>query len=66
MNVTNTTNDSDIITSTNMTLSNCANNEIIIDKIMPTIFLTISCGLSFLCLLSLMEHTLIRPLFKNK
>ena len=35
-------------------LSNCTNNENNIDIIIPTLIFTIPCGLSFLCLLSLM------------
>ena len=44
----------------------CTNSEIIIDIIIPSILLTIPCGLSFLCLLSLMIYTLIKHLFNNK
>jgi len=61
MDVTNITEDYDNITSTN-----CTNNENNIDIIIPTLLLTIPCGLSFLCLLSLMIYTLIKPLFNNK
>ena len=42
--------------------SNCTLNENNIDITIPT-FLTIPCGLSFLCLMSLMVYTLIKPLF---
>ena len=31
----------------NLTLTNCTDNETNIDTIMPTLFLTIPCGLSF-------------------
>ena len=41
-------------------------NENNIDIIIPAIFLTIPCGLSFLCLMSLMVYTLIRPLINIK
>ena len=34
----------------------------IIDKILPSLLLTVPCGLSFLCLFSLMVYTLIKPL----
>ena len=44
----------------NMTLSFCRDNENDIDLIIPTLLLTISCGLSFLCLMSLIVHTLIK------
>ena len=46
-----------------MTLSNRTNN---VDIIIPTILFTIPCGLSFLCLKSLMVCTVIKPLFYNK
>ena len=49
----------------NMTLSNCTNNENNIDTIIPALLFTIPCGLSFLCLISLMVNTLIKPLFKK-
>ena len=41
-------------------------NENNMDIILPTLILTIPCGLSFLCLMSLMIYTLIKPLFNNK
>ena len=72
MNITNVTNDFDIIAdydiiiSTNMTLSNCTDNENNIDIIIPTILLTIPCGLSVLCLMSLMVYTLINPLLRKE
>ena len=72
MNVTNITEDYDNITSTNftdydnITFNNCTNNENNTDIIIPTLLVTIPCGLSFLCLLSLMIYTLIKPLFNNK
>ena len=50
----------------NMTLTNCTNNESITDFITPSLLLTIPCGLSFLCLMSLMVFTLFKPLFNNK
>ena len=70
--VTNIADDYDNITSSNyteydnMTLSNCTFNENDIDIIVPTLLLTIPCGLSFLCLMSLMVYTIIIPLFNNK
>ena len=39
--------DYDNITSTNITLSNCTNNEDNNDISIPTLLLTIPCGLSF-------------------
>ena len=65
-------NDYDNITSSNytdydnMTLTNCTKNENNIDISIPTILLTIPCGLSFLCLISLMIYTLMKPLFNKK
>ena len=50
----------------NNTPTNCINNENNIDIVVPTLLLTIPCGLSFLCLMSLMVYTLIKPLFSNK
>ena len=47
--------------------SNCTTNENSIDIVIPALLFTIPCGLSFLCLLSFMVYTLIKPLFnKNK
>ena len=43
----------------------CTDNENNIDIILPTLLLTIPCGLSFLCLMSVMVYTLIKPL-ENK
>ena len=60
MNITNVTDDYDNITS------NCTNNENNIDIIIPALLFTIPCGLSFLCLMSLMAYTLIKPLFNKK
>ena len=72
MNVTNITIDCDNNTSSNyavfdsMTISNCTNNEYTFDTIIPTLLLTKPCGLSFLCLLSLMVYTLIKPLINKR
>ena len=49
----------------NMILSNCTSNENNIDIIIPALSFTIPCGLSFLCLISLMVYTLIKPLIKK-
>ena len=46
--------------------NNCTINENGIDIIIPTLLLAIPCGLSFLCLMSLMVYTLVKPLFNNK
>ena len=58
MYVTNITDDYDIC--------NCKDNENDIDIIIPALLFTIPCGLSVLCLISLMVYTLIKPLFNNK
>ena len=58
--------DYDNISSTNISLCNCTNNENDIDIIIPALLFTIPCGLSFLCLMSLMVYTLIKPLFNKK
>ena len=50
----------------NITFTNCTINENNIDIIIPTLLLTIPCGLSFLCLLSLMAYTFIKPLINKK
>ena len=50
----------------NMTLTNCTHNENNIDKIIPTLPLTIPCGLSISCLVSLMVYTSIKPSKTNK
>ena len=47
----------DYVNITDMTLSNCTFNENDIVIIIPTLFLTKQCGLSFLCLMSLMVYT---------
>ena len=39
--------------------NNCTLNENNVDIIIPTLLQTIPCGLSFLCLVSLMVYTLI-------
>ena len=57
-----------IIDDYNDTLSvnnNCTNNENNIDISIPTLLLTIPCGSSFLCLMSLMVYTLIKPLINK-
>ena len=41
-------------------------NDCNIDIIIPALLFTIPCGLSFICLISLMVYTLIKPLFNKK
>ena len=45
---------------------NCTDSENDIEIIIPTLLFTIPCGLSFLCLMSLIVYTLIKPLFNKK
>ena len=70
MNITDDYNDTltkNITDNYNDTLSpKCEIIENNIDIIIPTLILTIPCGLSFLCLISLMVYTLIKHLFNNK
>ena len=67
MNVT----DYDNITSTNytaydnITSTNCTNNEINFEIVIPLIAI-IPCGMSLICLISLMAYTLIKPSFNKK
>ena len=66
MNVTeydNMTDDYNNILSLN---NNCRDKQNEIDIVIPTFLLTIPCGLSFLCSMSLMTYTLLKPLFNNK
>ena len=50
----------------NMTLTNCTKNDDNIDIIIPSLLFKTPSGLSFLCLISLMVYTLIKPLYNNK
>ena len=66
-NITDTVDDYNNITDyDNMTTSNCTDSENDIDIIIPVLLFTIPCGLSFICLMSLMVYTLIKPLFNKK
>ena len=65
MNITKVTDYDNMTGDNNDSLSinnNCTENENNIDIIIPALLLTIPCGLSFLCLMSLMVYTLIKPL----
>ena len=62
---TDTLNDYDSISSANMILSNCTDKENNFDTIIPTILFTIPFGLSFLCSITLLVYTLIKPLFNK-
>ena len=48
-----------------MTLTNCTNFENNVDIFIPALLFTFPCGLSFLCLISLMVYTLIKPLINK-
>ena len=60
--ITNITDEIDILT-----LCNCTDNEknLNIERILPLITI-IPCGMSLICLISLMVYTLIKPFFNNK
>ena len=45
--------------------NNCTNNDNNIEIIIP-LFTIIPCSLSFLCLISFMVYTLVKPLFNKK
>ena len=45
--------------------NNCTNNDKNIEIIIP-LFTIIPCGMSLICLISLMVYTLIKPLFNIK
>ena len=60
--------DVDNITDSDMTLCNCTNkdnNNTNIEIVIPLIKI-IPCGMSLICLISLMVYTLIKPLFNKK
>ena len=61
MDIINFTGDND-----KMTLCNCTDNENNIDIIKPVLLFKIPCGLSFLCLISLMVYTLVKPFINKK
>ena len=63
MYVTNITDDND-----NITLCNCTsngNNDTNIEIVIPLITI-VPCGMSLICLISLMVYTLIKPLLNKK
>ena len=63
MNITNITDDYDNIAEYDNTTDK---NNCNIDIILPALLFAIPCGLSFLCLISLMAYTLIKPLIRKK
>ena len=62
MYITNITNDYNDTLSIN---NNCTHNDNNVEIIIP-LFTIIPCSLSFLCLISFMVHTLVKPLFNKK
>ena len=68
MDIINVTDYNNIIYSDNMTLCNCTNNDnndTNINIVIPLITI-IPCGMSLICLISLMVYTLFKPLFNKK
>ena len=68
MSITNVTKEYDNVASSdydNMTLTNCTNNEKNIEIVIPLITI-IQCGMSLICLISLMAYTLTKPLSGKK
>ena len=63
MYITNITDDYDNITEYDISTDT---NNCNIDIIIPALIFTIPCGLSFLCLISLMVYTLNKPLVNKK
>ena len=62
MNIINVTDLDNITEYDNTTDTNDCN----IDIIIPALLFTIPCGMSFLCLISLMVYTLVKPLINRK
>ena len=58
MNITKITDDYDNITEYDNTTDT---NDCNIDIIIPALLFTIPCGISFLCLISLLVYTLVKP-----
>ena len=68
MNITNVTDYDNITDSDNMTLCNCTNNDnndTNIEIVIPLLTI-IPCGMSLICLISIMVYTLVKPLIKKK
>ena len=62
MYITNTTDDYNDTLSIN---NNCTNNDNSIEIIIPLITI-VPCGMSLICLTSLMVYTLVKPLINKK
>ena len=68
MYITNITDFDNMTNDYNDTISlnnNCTNNDNNIEIVIPLITI-IPCGMSLICLISLMVYTLIKPLFNKK
>ena len=68
MYIANVTHYDNITDFDNMTLCNCTNNDnndTNIEIVIPLITIK-PCGMSLICLISLMVYTLIKPLFSSK
>ena len=63
MYITNVTDDYNDTLSTN---NNCTNNDNNNIEIVIPLFTIIPCGMSLLCLISLMVYTLVKPLMNKK
>ena len=59
------TNVTDVYNDTLSINKNCTNNDNNIEIVIPLITI-IPCGMSLICLISLMVYTLIKPLIKKK
>ena len=66
MNIINVTDLDNITDYDDKSPCNCTDSEYNIDIIIPVLLFLIPCGLSFLCLISLMIYTLIKPLLNKK
>ena len=66
MNIINVTDYDNITDSDNIALCNCTNNDNTNIEIVIPLITIIPCVLSFICLLSLMVYTLIKPLLNKK
>ena len=66
MDIINVTDLDNITDYDNTTTCNCTDSENDFDIIIPALLFSIPSGLSFLCLMSLMAYTLIKPLFNKK
>ena len=66
MNIINVTDLNNITDYDDTSSCNCTDSEYNVDIIIPALLFTIPCGLSFLCLISLMVYTLVKSLITKK